>query len=253
VHLDYELSALLAAFRNEHLITSYLGPLRPGKEAHIHCCRRPDGGYAILKHYTPVSLRGFRSDAIYDMGTSFVQTRERRAIRDASNHGLQIKLKLWTANEYRNAQRLRALGLPVPEPLGHIGPAILMRMIGGPDRPAQQLREAALSAAEAQRLLPRLQADILTMLQQDLIHGDLSAYNVLWHRERHWLIDVPQMVNATVNSAAHELFIRDCVSLLGHLRRCGATIDPLGWATDTWERWASGKILRADAAIADGY
>ena len=206
---DYELSALLAAFRNEQLITSYLGPLRPGKEAHIHCCRRPDGGFAILKHYTPISLRGFRADALYEVGTSFVQTRERRAIRDASSHGLQIKLKLWTANEVRNARRLRELGLQVPEPLGHIGPAVLMRMIGGPERPALQLREAEFDADQAQRLLPLLQADILLMLAHDRVHGDLSAYNVLWHRGRHWLIDVPQMVDATTNGEARELFLRD--------------------------------------------
>ena len=245
--IDYELSALLAAFRNERLITSYLGPLRPGKEAHIHCCRRPDGGYAILKHYTPISVRGFRTDAIYQAGTSFVQTRQRRAMRDASNHGLQIKLKLWTANEVRNARRLRAIGLRVPEPLGHIGPAVLMRMIGGPDRPAAQLREADLDHGEATRLVPLIQADILTMLEHNLVHGDLSAYNILWHRHQHWLIDVPQMVDATVNGDARELFIRDCVSVLGHLRRCGAAVDPLAWATNAWQRWEHGRLGAATA------
>ena len=242
--LDYELSALLAAFRNEQLISSYFGPLRPGKEAHIHCCHRPDGGFAILKHYTPISLRSFRDDACYAVGTSFVQTRQQRAIRDASPHGLQIKLKLWTANEARNARRLRLLGLRVPEPLGHIGPAVLMHMIGGPERPALQLREAELSVDEAQTVLPLLQADILRMLAHDLVHGDLSPYNVLWHRGRHWLIDVPQMVDASVNPAAEELFKRDCAALLGFLRRRGALVDPVAWADEMWERWRCGQLQR---------
>ena len=242
VDQSYELSALIAAFRNERLIDSYLGPLRPGKEARIHCCRRPDGGFAILKHYTPISLRSFRADAVYQVGTSFVQTRQWRAIRDASHHGLQIKLKLWTANEARNARRLRSIGLRIPEPLGHLGPAVLMRMIGGPDRPAAQLREAGLSKDEACSLLPLLQTDILTMLDHDLVHGDLSPYNVLWHRGRHWLIDVPQMVNAAVNDDARQLFMRDCESLLGFLQRRGAPVDPRGWATTAWQNWERSRM-----------
>jgi RIO kinase 1 len=240
--IDRDLAALLAGFRDQDLIRSYLGPLRPGKEAQIHCCRRPDGGFAILKYYTPVALRSFRADAIYGLGTSFVETRQWRAIRQASGFGLRCKLDLWTANEVRNADRLRRLGLRVPEPLGRLGPAVLMRMIGGPDRPAPQLREAGIDAATARALLPLIQADILRMLGHNLVHGDLSPYNLLWHRGRHWLIDVPQMVDAAVCPDARELFLRDCRSVLGHLRRRGAEIDPDAWAREAWERWAGGTL-----------
>lgn len=240
---DPELSAILAAFRHERLIDSYLGPLRPGKESHIHCCRRPDGGYAILKHYTPISVRSFRADAAYGLGTGRAKPRVQRAIRNTSEFGLRSKLAVWTGNEERNARHLLALGLRIPEPLGRHGPALLMRMIGGPDQPAAQLREAALDAASATALVPLLQADIATMLRHGLVHGDLSAYNVLWHRGRHWLIDVPQMVHAQDDPLTHELFLRDCRCLLGHLQRCGAAVDAATWAADVWARWRAGDPL----------
>jgi RIO kinase 1 len=239
---DDILAAIISGFRQQRLITDYLGPLRPGKEACIHCCRRPDGGFAILKLYTPIARRRFRDDADYAGGTAYIETRQRRAIRRASSYGLECKLALWTGNEVRNARRLRALGLPVPEPLGHLGPAVLMRMIGGPERPAQQLRESGLDAATAAALLPRLQADLRCMLAHGLIHGDLSPYNVLWHRGRHWLIDLPQMVEAGANPAAARLFRRDCAHLLGFLRRCGAEVDPLRWAEEIWARWERGEL-----------
>jgi RIO kinase 1 len=239
---DRDLAALVGGFRDQGLITSYLGQLRPGKEAQIHCCRRPDGGYAILKYYTPVALRGFRADAIYGVGTSFVQTRQLRAIRNTSAFGLRVKLELWTANEYRNAARLREIGIRIPEPLGRLGSALLMRMIGGPDRPALQLREARMDASMANALLPLFQADILRMLAHDLVHGDLSPYNILFHRGAHWLIDVPQMVDAAVCPDARDLFLRDCRSLLGFLRRCGASVDPDVWAREAWERWEKGRL-----------
>ncbi len=240
--IDRDLAALVDGFRDQGLITSYLGQLRPGKEAHIHCCRRPDGGYAILKYYTPLSLRGFRDDVVYGVGTGFVQTRQLRAIRNTSAFGLRVKLELWTANELRNVARLRQIGLRLPEPLGRIGSAVLMRMIGGPDRPAPQLREACIDMNTANALLPLLQADILRMLAHNLVHGDLSAYNILLHRGTHWLIDVPQMVDAAVCPDARDLFIRDCQSLLGFLRRCGASVDPDMWAREAWARWENGQL-----------
>lgn len=239
---DRDLAALVVGFRDQGLISDYLGPLRPGKEAQIHCCRRPDGGFAILKRYTPIALRGFRADADYGAGTAFVQTRQWRAMRDASRYGLECRLALWTANEVRNARRLRGLGLSVPEPLGHLGPAVLMRMIGGPDRPAPQLREAVVDAATATALLPLLQADIHAMLAHNLVHGDLSPYNVLWHRGRHWIIDVPQVVDASINPLAGRLFRRDCTSLLGFLRRCGVPVDPDAWAEQIWDHWERGML-----------
>lgn len=246
MQFDRDLAALVHGFRDQGLITDYHGPLRPGKEAQIHCCRRPDGGYAILKHYAPIALRAFRADADYGAGTAFVESRQRRAMQAASPYGLACKLALWTANEVRNARRMRALGLPVPEPLGHLGPAVLMRMIGGPDRPAPQLREVRIDAATAAGLLSRVQSDIATLLAHNLVHGDLSPYNVLWHRGRHWLIDTPQMVDAAVNPEARQLFRRDCASILGHLRRCGAPVDPLAWADRLWTSWEEGRMAPVD-------
>jgi RIO kinase 1 len=239
---DRELAALVAGFRDQGLITSYLGQLRPGKEAQIHCCRRPDGGYAILKYYTPVALRGFRADAIYGVGTSFVQTRQLRAIRNTSAFGLRVKLELWTANEFRNAARLRGIGIRIPEPLGRLGSALLMRMIGGPDRPAPQLREAQIDPSTANMLLLSLQADILRMLSHNLVHGDLSPYNILLHRGAHWLIDVPQLVDVAVCPDARDLFIRDCRSTLGFLRRCGASVEPDMWAREVWAKRENGHL-----------
>ncbi len=41
-------------------------------------------------------------------------------------------------------------------------------------------------------------------------HGDLSAYNVLVHRERLVLIDVPQIVDVVANPRGAEYLERDC-------------------------------------------
>ncbi|MFM2091900.1 MAG: hypothetical protein RLZZ127_2389 [Planctomycetota bacterium] len=243
---DRDLAALVAGFRDQGLIDTYLGPLRPGKEAAIHCCRRPDGGFAVLKHYTRIDHRGFRADACYGLGTGHAPTRDRRAIRDRSGYGLLAKLAIWTANERRNGERLRGLGLRVPRPLGQLGPGLLVQMIGGPDRPAPQLREADLEPNDLATACAELQGMVLAMLAAGLVHGDLSPYNVLMHRGRPWIIDVPQMVEAAVNPAAADLFHRDCASLFGHFRRRGLAIDPATWSAAAWAAWEAGTPLTAE-------
>lgn len=238
---DCDLAALVARFRAQGLIATYLGPLRPGKEASIHCCRRPDGGYAVLKHYTRIEHRSFRKDADYGLGTGHTKSRAHRAIRDASDFGLRCKLTHWTANEHRNNQRLRALGLRVPRPIAHLGPALLTEMIGGPDRPARQLREAVLDHARIEAICAELEMAVRIMLGAGLIHGDLSPYNVIIHRGRPWIIDTPQMIEAAVQPGAERLFRRDCRSLFGFLRRQGADIDPDSWADTWWQAWEQGE------------
>lgn len=227
-------------------MTPTSGPCARARKPPIHCCRRPDGGFAVLKHYTRIDHRAFRADACYGLGTGHASSWDRRAIRAGSEFGLIRKLAIWTGNEHRNGERLRNLGLRVPQPLGHFGPGLLVQMIGGPERPAPQLREAELSFDTLDAVCRELQDMVATMLAAGLVHGDLSPYNVLIHRGRPWIIDVPQMVEAAVAPAAADLFHRDCASLFGHFRRRGVAIDPAAWSAGAWNRWMVGRSAAED-------
>lgn len=239
---DPDLASALAYYARERLIDSYLGPLRPGKEAQIHCCLRPDGSPAILKHLTPITERGFRADAAYGTGTTHVGSRDHRALRAGSRYGQMCKQGLWTRNEFCNLRRLAEIGLRVPEVLGMTSSTVLTTMVGSPEAPAPQLRDAGITRSIAARLCPAICADIERLLAHDLVHADLSPYNILWHDDQHWIIDTPQMVRASRSTDAGELFARDCRAILGFLCRRGADIHPETWANDTWERWRCGEL-----------
>ena len=45
-----------------------------------------------------------------------------------------------------------------------------------------------------------------------LVHADLSEYNILWHNDQAWIIDVSQAVDIT-HPAALEFLYRDCSSV----------------------------------------
>ena len=45
-----------------------------------------------------------------------------------------------------------------------------------------------------------------------LVHADLSEYNILWHNDQVWIIDVSQAVDNTHPSALEFLY-RDCSNM----------------------------------------
>ncbi len=57
------------------------------------------------------------------------------------------------------------------------------------------------------------------------MHGDLSAFNVLWWRERAVLIDFSQTVEIVTHPAAHDLLTRDIVALARYFVRRGVEVD----------------------------
>ena len=52
----------------------------------------------------------------------------------------------------------------------------------------------------------------------NLIHADLSEYNMLWHDDRLWFIDVSQSIEPT-HPRALEFLVRDCTNVVGFFQK----------------------------------
>ena len=60
-----------------------------------------------------------------------------------------------------------------------------------------------------------------TMYQKcKLIHADLSEYNMLWHENKVWFIDVSQSVEP-FHPHALEFLYRDCTNVVEFFTKCG--------------------------------
>jgi len=70
------------------------------------------------------------------------------------------------------------------------------------------------------------------MLSRDVVHGDLSADNVLVWEGRATVIDLPQDVDAKKNRFARRLLERDVRRICEHFERCGVRADPHRIADD---------------------
>ena len=93
------------------------------------------------------------------------------------------------------------------------------------DGPAPVLKDVELEPDQAAETFDRLLRNVELWLGRDVVHGDLSAYNVLWHAGEPKVIDFPQAVDPRFNPNAYSLLLRDLENLGRYFARCGVTRD----------------------------
>ena len=101
---------------------------------------------------------------------------------------------------------------------------------------APTLNQVSLEPEEAVPLLKEVLRNIELMLQHGLIHGDLSAYNILHWEGKITLIDFPQVTDVLTNTNATFILQRDIKRICEYFARQGVQSDPDGFMADLWDR-----------------
>lgn len=214
------------------LITELVGELKSGKEATVYLARGPSGLIAA-KLYRDAAVRSFKNDTLYRDGRFIGDARIKKAIDQRSKTGVSAQQSLWVMHEYLQLWTLLEAGIPVPKPLvgpgaddcAKAGRVVLMEFIGDEDAAAPRLSDVRLTPDEAQDAFAQSVTLLASLLKLGKVHGDYSAYNLLWWRGKVIVIDVPQMVDIAENSHAAELLARDVDSLCTSFRR-SVNIEP---------------------------
>jgi RIO kinase 1 len=79
-------------------------------------------------------------------------------------------------------------------------------------------------------------------LAHDRIHGDLSAYNVLYWQGQVTLIDFAQAVDPRHDDRLYALLERDIDRMYRFFARYGVRADPGALAADMWTRYLCGEL-----------
>ena len=120
---------------------------------------------------------------------------------------IRDRVNIWVRKEFRNLKRMRNSGLRVPEPMTNLKNVLVMEFIGDNESPSPRLKDVEVDDPEGvfEDLL-----EIAAIIWQtcDLVHADLSEYNILWHDGRPWVIDAGQAVT-TRHPSAKEFLVRD--------------------------------------------
>lgn len=245
-HEEGWLLTALRAFYVEGLITDVEAIVKGGKEANVYRCATRNG-WAAVKVYRPHVLRQMRNDAVYRQGRATL-TEEGRAVRGNEHRilraigkktafGVAVAHQSWLLHEYIALETLHAAGADVPQPLGVSGNAILMGYIGDAAMAAPVLHSITPGRTEARALLQRVVANMELMLQAGLIHGDLSAFNILYWQGAITLIDFPQVVSADTNPQAQTILRRDVQRVCDYFTRHGVAVNADRLADQLWQTY----------------
>src|SRR5881628_2503489 len=166
---DHAALLTIADLITDGVISTLDYPVSTGKEANVFHATGPDG----------IANATFRNISVYIDGDPRFK-KVKRAIRPT--------LWAWAQKEYKNLVRMEDAGVRVPTPERVHNNVLVMEYIGDETQPAPALREVRLEDPTA------VYADVVANLQAirkaELVHADMSEYNLLWWDGRVVVIDV---------------------------------------------------------------
>jgi RIO kinase 1 len=204
--LDPRTRMILLQMINRGVVSEVNGVISTGKEAnvyhalsiptHLEGDRPPDlvgqEVHRAIKVYK-TSILVFKDREKYVTG----EFRFRQGYNKSSNRAM---VKVWAEKEWRNLKRIYASGIPCPEPIYLRLHVLGMSFVGDlKGVPAPRLKDVEFTEKNPQLRWRAVYIELVAYMRIlyqvcRLVHADLSEYNVLYHNDRSWIIDVSQSV-----------------------------------------------------------
>jgi RIO kinase 1 len=236
--------------------------VKGGKEASVYLCEgnaTTGEDFIAAKVYRPRMFRNLRNDWLYregrrskdESGNEIRNKGMLHAIHKRTEYGRELLHTAWLVHEYETLRLLHAAGADVPKPFTSDANTVLMSYLGDEVMGAPTLHEVGLPAREARALFDRVIHNIDLMLSLGRIHGDLSAFNILYWEGEITLIDFPQAINPDENSSSFRIFERDVIRVCEYFARRGVRADGRRLAAEIWHRHQKNFVPQADPKIID--
>ncbi len=214
-------------------IDTELGIVKTGKEADVFLLERAESdpgrpAASVLlaaKRYRDPTHRDFHRSAEYQEGRQMRRSRDQRAMTSGSRYGRALAAGQWAFAEFDALTRMWQAGVPVPYPLQVNGTEILMEFIGDGTQAAPRLSQVRDDPATMRDYLAQVVEILGQFTRAGLVHGDLSAYNLLVHEGRIIVIDLPQIVDVVSNPNGLDFLHRDCVNIADWFTRRRVDVD----------------------------
>jgi RIO kinase 1 len=218
-------------------VDTELGLLKTGKEADVYLVRRelPETGQISMlavKRYRDGNHRLFHRDAGYLEGRRVRRSRKMRAMTNRTSFGKEMIAGQWAVAEFGALSHLWQVGresglVQVPYPVQLIGTELMLEFIGdwATGEAAPRLAQVRAGREELEDLWRQMVDALSILARAQVAHGDLSPYNLLVHRGRLVLIDLPQIVDVIANPNGAEFLARDVRNVAAWFAARGLTID----------------------------
>lgn len=203
----------LASLIGDGVISTLDYPVSTGKEANVFHATDAEGRGKAVKIYR-IATATFRNIAVYIEGDPRFKKVKK---------GTKPTIFAWAQKEYKNLVRMDDAGVRVPKPERVLDNMLVMEYIGDESQPAPTVKEIAIENPDA------MYADVLRNMRAirkaELVHADLSEYNLLQWDGNVVVIDVGQSVTLD-HPRAGEWFKRDVSNIARFFGRQGVTVTP---------------------------
>lgn len=252
----------LGDFYEHKWISDVLRRLKGGKEASVYLCQagaESEADFVAAKVYRPRSLRNLKNDGQYRVGrvdldaegNALVKSADIHAMAKRSNYGEELRHQSWISYEFQTLDILHTAGADVPKPYAMEKNAILMDYIGDLASAAPTLNTVTLDPDEVKPLFDRIIRNVDLLLSNQRIHGDLSAYNILYWDGDITLIDFPQVVPPESNPAAWTIFQRDVTRVCQYFATQGLQVSAHKLAAELWTSHGHRIVKEVDPSQLD--
>ena len=201
---------VLYKLANQGYLDVLNGAISTGKEANVLKGIKEDGSIVAVKIYR-IATSDFKKMKYYIAGDP------RFNVRSSNKRQL---INNWVNKEYRNLTRLKDAGVNVPEAITSLNNVLIIEFIGDEDgNPAPTVKN--LPPQDPNDFYEKLVDQMDKFINKaNLIHGDLSSYNILNFDEEPVIIDVSQSV-VKDHIIARELLERDIKNISFEFKKMG--------------------------------
>jgi RIO kinase 1 len=205
---DKQTLLLLGKLISDDIIDQVDFPVSTGKEANIFRGTTPEKEFVAIKIFRTATMT-FKHIASYIEGDprfSYGYKNRREIIEE------------WARKEFKNLDLLRQAKVRAPAPIKCVHNVLIMEYIGDASKPAPMLKDVILKNPE--KVFEEIITFMTRMYKKQLVHADLSAFNILMFRQKPYIIDVGQGVLLDHPSSL-EFLKRDIHNIVHYFKKYG--------------------------------
>lgn len=202
---------------SRRVIDQMLGVVSAGKESRVYWAKSGDEDLAV-KIYLTSSMEFKKSIMQYLIGDPRFEgvKKETRQI-----------IYTWAQKEFKNLEEAAKAGVRAPRPVKAYRNILIMEFIGEDGVPAPLLKEYPLTINDAKLFLSEVLRFVkLLYTKAEIVHADLSEFNIMVWRDEIYFIDFGQAVSKR-HPMAQDFLIRDLKNVLHFFKEVGVEVPEL--------------------------
>jgi len=210
---DQATRMVIYKFFTEGILNEVHGVVSAGKEARVYWGKNKEGKDLAVKIYLTSSAEFKKGMFKYIEGDYRFK---------GVKHDTRSLIFAWAQKEFRNLEQASRAGVSVPKPIAVKNNVLVMEFIGEDGVSAPSLKEQL--PVEPENTYRQLLMYMTRLYRKaDLVHGDLSEYNIMMWKGEPVLFDMSQSVPSS-HPLAKSLLERDLTNVNRFFSRFGVKV-----------------------------